>query len=155
MASPLISKRLLVQTSSTASRRAHFSDPISLLRVRNECIFALGIFLIELCLGRPITELKEPQDEIPGGMLQFLVEFRTATRLVNVVYDEAGKRYGDVVRRCIYCDFDQREYDLDNNEFCQAVYEGVVAPLEEDVKLIDGPESLKSSPFDHAPMSVT
>ena len=148
LVSPLILKQFFPISSGTSSRTAKFDDPMALINIRNSCIYTLGIFLIELYLGQTMQDLQEPEDAIPGGMLEFLPEFLAAKRLVNVVYDEA-------VRRCIYCDFDQREYDLDNEEFCQAVYEGVVAPLEENVKLIDGPDALLTSPFSYArPLSV-
>lgn len=149
IASPLILKEFLPDRAEAAPRRARFDDSLSLLYVRNKYLYTLGIFLIELCFGKPIEDLQEPQDQIPGGIVDFLPEFRAARRLIYSVYDEAGKRYGDAVRRCIYCDFDQREYSLDDKEFCQAVYEGVVVPLEENVKVIDGPEALLASPFSH------
>lgn len=74
-------------------------------------------------------------------MLPFLTEFRTASRLIEVVEDQAGVRYGAAVRRCIRCDFDERVYDLDDEGFCQAFYKGVVACLEDDVRQIDGDDS--------------
>lgn len=117
------------------------ADPVSLALIRNEWVYALGIFLIELCLGKSMSQLQEPGDEIPGGMLPFLTEFRTASRLIEVVEDQAGVRYGAAVRRCIRCDFDERVYDLDDEGFCQAFYKGVVACLEDDVRQIDGDDS--------------
>lgn len=117
------------------------ADPVSLACIRNEWVYALGIFLIELCLGKSISQLQEPGDEIPGGMLPFLTEFRTASRLIEVVEDQAGVRYGAAVRRCIRCDFDERVYDLDDEAFCRAFYKGVVACLEDDVRQIDGDDS--------------
>ena len=70
--------------------------------------------------------------------LQRFSEFRTAMRLVGVITDTAGRRYGDVVRRCIRCEFDQGDYDLDNPRFCRAVFKYVVAPLAEEIQSIDG-----------------
>jgi hypothetical protein len=118
-----------------------YTDPVSLACIRNEWVYALGVFLIELCLGKSISQLQEPGDEIPGGMLPFLTEFRTASRLIEVVEDQAGVRYGAAVRRCIRCDFDEKVYDLDDERFCQAFYKGVVACLEDDVRQIDGDDS--------------
>jgi hypothetical protein len=133
---PFISKDLVPRVGT--SRQTLSSDPVSLACIRNEWVYALGVFLIELCLGESISQLREPGDEIPGGMMPFLTEFRTATRLIEVVEDRAGIRYGAAVRRCIRCDFDQRVYDLDDDGFCQAFYKGVVTCLEDDVKQIDG-----------------
>ena len=51
-------------------------------------------------------------------------DLMTATRSINNVYNEAGVQYGDVVRRCIRCKFDQRKLSLKDD--------GVVPLLEED-----------------------
>jgi hypothetical protein len=136
---PFISKDVV--PSIGPSRQPPSSDPVSLACIRNEWVYALGVFLIELCLGKSISQLQEPGDEIPGGMLPFLTEFRTASRLIEVVEDQAGVRYGAAVRRCIRCEFDERVYDLDDEGFCQAFYKGVVACLEDDVRQIDGDDS--------------
>lgn len=136
---PFISKDIV--PSIGPSRQPLHTDPVSMACIRNEWVYALGVFLIELCLGKSISQLQEPGDEIPGGMLPFLTEFRTASRLIEVVEDQAGVRYGAAVRRCIRCDFDERVYDLDDERFCQAFYKGVVACLEDDVRQIDGDDS--------------
>jgi len=136
---PFISKDIVPNLGP--SRQTLSADPVSLACIRNEWVYALGVFLIELCLGKSISQLQEPGDEIPGGMLPFLTEFRTASRLIEVVEDQAGLRYGAAVRRCIRCDFDERVYDLDDEGFCQAFFKGVVACLEDDVRQIDGDDS--------------
>jgi len=136
---PFISRDIVPRVGP--SRRPLGADPVSLACIRNEWVYALGVFLIELCLGKSISQLQEPGDEIPGGMLPFLTEFRTASRLIEVVEDQAGVRYGAAVRRCIRCDFDERVYDLDDEGFCLAFYKGVVALLEDDVRQIDGDDS--------------
>jgi hypothetical protein len=133
---PFISKELV--PSIGVSRQPLSADPVRLACIRNEWVYALGVFLIELCLDKSISHLKEPDDEIPGGMLPFLTEFRTASRLIEVVEDQAGLRYGAAVRRCARCDFDERVYSLDDEGFCKAVYKGVVACLEDDIRQIDG-----------------
>jgi hypothetical protein len=133
---PFISKELV--PSIGVSGQPLSADPVSLACIRNEWVYALGVFLIELCLGKSISQLQEPNDEIPGGMLPFLTEFRTASRLIEAVEDQAGLRYGAAVRRCIRCDFDERVYSLDDEGFCKAVYKGVVACLEDDIRQIDG-----------------
>lgn len=136
---PFISKDIVPSVGS--SGQPLHTDPVSLACIRNEWVYALGVFLIELSLGKSISQLQEPGDEIPGGILPFLTEFRTASRLIEVVEDQAGVRYGAAVRRCIRCDFDERVYDLDDEGFCRAFYKGVVACLEDDVRQIDGDDS--------------
>lgn len=102
--------------------------------IRNEFTFGLGILLIEICLAKTIEQLRIPSDLNPDGTEHVTTNFRTATRSLDEVYQEAGGRYGDAVRRCIYCDFDQRKADLEESSFRRAVYEGVVYWLEEDLK---------------------
>ena len=102
--------------------------------IRDPFTFGLGILLIELCLGKSIEQLRIPSDLNPDGTEHVTTNFRTATRLLDDVYQEAGGRYGDAVRRCIYCEFDQRKANLEDPSFRRAVYEGVVYWLEEDLK---------------------
>lgn len=103
--------------------------------LRNVTLFALGIVLIELCLGQPLETLRVPEDPLDSnGKANVLTNWSTANRMTEAVYSEAGTRYGDAVRRCLHCDFDQRSTNLENDAFRQAVYDGVVAPLEDDVK---------------------
>ncbi|MCJ1381879.1 hypothetical protein MMC17_004991 [Xylographa soralifera] len=103
--------------------------------VRNVTLFALSIVLIEICLGQSLESLRSPEDPLdPEGRPGVLTDWSTASRMEDAVYREAGTRYGDAVRRCLYCDFDQRDPNLEDDSFRQAVYDGVVAPLEDDVK---------------------
>ena len=100
--------------------------------LRNQALFRLGIVLIELCLGETLESLRATEDPLTkDGTSNILTEWATATRLIHDVSREAGNRYGDAVRRCIYCDFDQRSTSFENNAFRQAVYDGIVAPLED------------------------
>ncbi|KAL1635637.1 hypothetical protein SLS56_001690 [Neofusicoccum ribis] len=100
--------------------------------IRNRPLFLLGILLIELCLGKPFEELRQ---EISGsGSSDPLSDFVIADQLVEDCYDEGGGRYGDAVRRCIRCDFDRRSMNLEEEESRRAVYNGVVALLEDDWK---------------------
>ena len=53
---------------------------------------------------------------------------------VPQIYAEAGLAYGDAVRRCILCEFDQRRTDLEDVAFCRKVYDGVVSVLEQEAQ---------------------
>lgn len=109
-------------------------DPSSSSRILpNVPLFYLGLALIELCLNKPLSSLRDPKlDPLDAsGLPNALTDWATATRLIDSVLREAGNRYGDAVRRCIYYQFDQRSTDLQNEAFRSAVHEGVIAPLEE------------------------
>ena len=98
--------------------------------LRNPALFRLGIVLIELCLGETLESLRTPEDPLDKeGKSNILTEWATASRLIHDVSREAGNRYGDAVRRCIYCDFDQRSTSFSNAAFRHAVYEGIIVPL--------------------------
>ncbi|KAH8663385.1 hypothetical protein BGZ60DRAFT_529662 [Tricladium varicosporioides] len=125
---PHISRSFSHQASSHMTSDTT-TQPKPLPIVRNKTLFALGIILIELCLGSPLSTLQLPEDITPN---QQLTDFMTARRLITDVYDEGGGRYGDAVRRCVHCEFDQRLASLDVEAFRGCFYQGVVVPLEED-----------------------
>ena len=110
----------------------------SILPVWNITLFTLGIVLIELCLGQSLEKLRTPEDLGESGKATALTDIETARRLIDATYEEGGENYGDAVRRCIRCQFDSRETNLDNEEFRQKVYDGVIAPLEDDLKHFQG-----------------
>ena len=103
--------------------------------IPNLTIFSLGIVLTEISLGLALETMRRTSDFFdPTDETNVLNDYATAIRLVDVVYSEAGTRYGDAVRRCLRCDFDQRSTSLSDDGFRQAVYDGVVAPLEDDFR---------------------
>lgn len=105
--------------------------------VLNRSLFALGILLIELCLGKPFEELRD--GAMAGkGRVSAASDFAVANQLLDEVMNEFGDRYADAVRRCIRCAFDTRKIDLEDGQFRGAVYEGVVAPLEENLRDFTG-----------------
>lgn len=97
---------------------------------RNPAILALGLVLIELWYGKPLVEVDQPNaQQTPSATAVDL--FHIATRLLDKVYLDAGEWYGDAVRRCIYCEFDQRNPSLDHDDMIEAVHRGVCEPLED------------------------
>ncbi|GIZ38795.1 hypothetical protein CKM354_000219600 [Cercospora kikuchii] len=101
-------------------------DPFS-RETRNAGIFALGIALIELCYGKTLEDLRPKPDGTPMSVADIIAAARS---LSEQIYLEAGEEYGDAVRRCIYCEFDQRYTDLDRPEMIDAVHREVCEPLE-------------------------
>lgn len=100
--------------------------------IRNETIFALGILLIELCMRKPFDDLILPSDLNPDGTKHPASDYFAANNVLDQIYAEAGLAYGDVVRRCVLCDFDHRKTSLTDSAFRKKVYEGVVAILEQE-----------------------
>ena len=107
-------------------------------QIRNETLFALGITLIELSLKQNISKLRIPEDGPPTDTMTIL---NTASRLVDDVYNESGEQYGDVVQRCLICPFNLRNlrnYDLDNEEFEELVFNDIFTPLRQGFEDFEG-----------------
>jgi hypothetical protein len=108
--------------------------------VRNKSLFALGVLLIELSYGKPLESLREPCDMGPNGLPNQYTAWLTASRLIKSreISHREGSSYADAVRRCIKCDFDQIDDTLDDRDFRKAYVEGVVLPLQADLKTFNG-----------------
>ena len=74
----------------------------------------------------------------PRGEANAITDFATTRRLLEAIYSDTGEWYGDAVRRCIYCDFNQRYTSLDTETLKEAVHRGVVLPLESHLSLFCG-----------------
>jgi hypothetical protein len=109
--------------------------------IRNTTLFSLGILLIELCLNKPLEQLRTPEDtqwnlDAPRALTDIYVVHRI---LKSVQWSkQASFRYQSATKRCIYCNFDQENASLDDDGFRQAVYDMVVAPLEQDLLAFEG-----------------
>lgn len=129
---PFLSKPFIPPTCTILPRRPT-DEPSPSPQVRNKSIFALGVLLIELWFGQLLEDLRKPEELDSHGQVNNITDFATARRLSEEIYREAGDWYGDAVRRCIYCEFDQRHNSLDSQTLKDAVHRGVVAPLEENL----------------------
>jgi len=103
--------------------------------VREESVFALGKLLVELSLNTPLEDMRIDEGLGKDGKANQYTDWMTANRLLEDVYDQEGTLYGDAARRCIRCDFNQREESMENDELRQAVFQGVVVPLEDHFRL--------------------
>ena len=104
-------------------------------QARSEALLTLGLALVELCFGQTLEKMQLPEDVDEN---ENLTRVNTAVRKLDEVYNEIGGQYGDVVRRCLYCSFDVRKANLDNEMFEQVVFDHVVKPLVEAVEVFDG-----------------
>jgi len=105
---------------------------ISRPSVRNETIFALGVCLIELSLGRTLASFQEEADLGPDGKRTILTDWMIANRVLKerIVVSE-GDRYSKTVHRCINCVFEPLDPSLESADFRQAFYDNAVVPLED------------------------
>ena len=129
---PYVTKSFSKDSSQPEQPNADTTSPVGMFR--NESIFNLGVLLLELTLGKPLDCFKSPQDP------QIFTDYFIARRLAETLAEEASFGYADAVKACIHCDFgrDVKNHTLDNDTFRQAVYDHVVAPLEDEWKQFNG-----------------
>lgn len=142
---PLFTKPLVRQVFAQTSQAATDMNSMSVIQC-NKTLFSLGVILIEVCFWKRIEDMQTPNESSVRGFNTKISELMSANRLVDkLLYDDAGERYGDAVRRCIK-GLDHREKELEKDGFKNEVYEKVVYPLEENLKAFCGltelPETL-------------
>ncbi|OBT70027.1 hypothetical protein VE03_00654 [Pseudogymnoascus sp. 23342-1-I1] len=121
----------LRQPASTGSSLADDLMP-------SKVLFALAVMLVELCLDKTLIEMRQlsPGEENGSQKSTVLDDYKTAHDQLNAVFQKSGSNYGNVVQRCLKCEFtippQQKRLSFEN--FRHLVYEGVVAPLEENYK---------------------
>ena len=135
---PFLSKQFMSPTCTITPCKLQESYRTPSLEVRNQSIFALGVLLVELWFNQPLESLRVPADMGLHNEVNQVTDFATVRRLSEDIYREAGDWYGDAVRRCIYCDFDQRHNNLESEALKEAVHRGVVSPLEENLRSFCG-----------------
>jgi hypothetical protein len=99
--------------------------------VKNYQIYALGVILLEIAIGKPIDT-----SVIPGDHDQETREFLAALKFdkEGVVAEALGSRYAQIVSRCLLFKFDGVDTDLRREELQRAFYEDVVCQLEDCVR---------------------
>lgn len=122
----------LRQPASTSSSLADDLMP-------SKVLFALAVMLIELCLDKTLVEMRQlsPGEGNVTQQSTLLDDYKTAHDQLNAVFQKSGSNYGSVVQRCLKCEFDitPKQKGLGFEKFRHLVYEGVVAPLEENYKI--------------------
>jgi hypothetical protein len=104
------------------------------MRHRNHGVFILGISLIEIYFHKRLHEMYIPADLDSTGEATDDTPHLALERLIHKIRQKAGDRYGNAVRRCIQCQFDQWYDDIKSPDFRQAFYQKVVVPLESNWK---------------------
>ncbi|CZT19225.1 uncharacterized protein RCC_05071 [Ramularia collo-cygni] len=134
---PFISQDVKLQAQTTA---ACLPRGVAAMLIKNQALFSLGIVLIELCMGKSIDDLHEQDELNADGSKGELSDFQTADRLLRmeIISDKFGKRWSDVVRRCIHCELDEAKKSLEDLGFRKAVYNKVLLELEEDSRQFFG-----------------
>lgn len=131
-----ITQSLKPQALASSANTSPGQKSIAAIVIRNPTLFALGIILIELCMGQTIDELQRADEVNPDGTKHDLSDYQTADRLLKMeeISDRFGRRWSEVVRRCVYCDLNQSKASLEEGAFRSAVHNDIVAELEEDYR---------------------
>ncbi|CAG8039174.1 unnamed protein product [Penicillium salamii] len=93
-------------------------------------LLPLGLALVELSLGKPLQTLLGLED---GDQDTLVARFKTASWLVNKVYNESGTNYADVVNSCLSWSSLCLE-----KRFEERVFDTVVSPLLKDLGNFEG-----------------
>ncbi|MCJ1467892.1 hypothetical protein MMC07_006517 [Pseudocyphellaria aurata] len=97
---------------------------------KNEMVYALGIALLELSYAKPIMSFQTPQDLVHGN--EAFVERSIAERLSRTIDKRELPNYARATKRCLDCNFDASTYSLNDDDFRDRFYQGVVLPLQQD-----------------------
>jgi hypothetical protein len=124
---PYLSKNFIPSTNVPS---AGITGP-KLRIIKNSMIFGLGVALLEIAYGSPLSTF-ETADDLDHGTRLDWTDYLIADRLTNGLSARELPNYANATRRCIHCNFDSSVYSLNNNDFRERFYQGVIVPLQED-----------------------
>lgn len=100
--------------------------------IKNESLFSLGVALLELACGRPLSSFQTDDDLDGNGNQHDLTGYFIANRLTKKLHDEDGPNFASAVSDCIDPVSENREFDLKKEGFRRRYLKEVVLPLQED-----------------------
>ncbi|KAL2675764.1 hypothetical protein Neosp_011955 [[Neocosmospora] mangrovei] len=122
---PFLQKKL---PECSAKYPSNGSESESCSFSNNPTLFALGMLLLEIILGSSLDQLWQADDEGPDGESDSLIrDLIIANRMLEQRVSLINPAYKAVVERCIGC---TESKGLDEEDFRQTVYNGVVMELE-------------------------
>jgi hypothetical protein len=95
----------------------------------NDFLFGLGVMLLELAFQKPLRSMQQPCD-VASSQDERHTLFFTAKRMSRLVSAKSGSRYGEIVRKCLACDFGRGD-DLSKPALQEGVYREVICELTE------------------------
>ncbi|SMQ50336.1 unnamed protein product [Zymoseptoria tritici ST99CH_1A5] len=133
----ILSQHAFISQDSSSARKTLPASPATgalAMIIKNRTLFSLGLMLIELCMGKSMEDLHRADERNPDGTISEFSDLLTAERLLNkqTISESFGKRWSDVVRRCIRCEVDETESSLEDAGFRKAVYNKILMELEEE-----------------------
>jgi hypothetical protein len=107
----------------------------------NDFLFGLGVMLLELAYQKPLKSMQKACD-VANSLDERHTLFFTAKRMSRLVSAKSGSRYGEIVRKCLACDFGRGD-DLSRPALQEGVYREVVCEL---MELEDLPRAMNLGP---------
>lgn len=105
----------------------------TMIGVQNLALVALGILLVELKTGQPMSALRPAV--MPSSLPHIWIDYDNALKqLDKVSISITSLNYDTAVRRCLRCEFHQHQWSFDDEKFRQYVYDEVVTNLEQDLR---------------------
>jgi hypothetical protein len=86
----------------------------------NDFLFGLGVMLLELAFQKPLRSMQKSCD-VSNSQDERHTLFFTAKRMSRLVSAKSGSRYGEIVRKCLACDFGRGD-DLGKPALQEGVY---------------------------------
>lgn len=102
--------------------------------VESDTLFALAVFLIEMCYGKRIEDLAARTDKDSNGEISGNTSFLTACRLAKQIEDEMGRHYAQAVKGCLHWSAHSLSNDSNATKadnFNHHLLQKIVQPLEE------------------------
>jgi hypothetical protein len=125
---PYVSTKFM--PNSTTLSMAPFQKTPNIF-IKNSVVFALGVALLEISYGNVLETFETPADLEQGKRMPW-TDCMIAYRLTERLSSRELPNFADAARRCIHCSFDSSVYSLDNDDFREKFYQGVIVPLQED-----------------------
>jgi hypothetical protein len=104
--------------------------------IKNSIIFALGVALLEISYGKPLKTFVTPEDLDANGNRTAFTDYLIADRLAEGLRTRELPNYADATQRCIHCNFEASVYSLDDDDFSERFYQGVIVPLRKDYEYV-------------------
>lgn len=102
--------------------------------IKNSIIFALGVALLEISYGKPLHTYVTADDLDAAGSRTAFTDYLIADRLAKGLQELPN--YADATRRCIHCNFEASVFSLDDDDFRERFYQGVIVPLRKDYEYV-------------------
>jgi hypothetical protein len=104
--------------------------------IKNSIIFALGVALLEISYGKPLNTFVTSEDLDANGNRTAFTDYLIADRLIEGLRMRELENYADATQRCIHCNFEASVFSLDNDDFRERFYQGVIVPLRKDYEYV-------------------